>query len=533
MFIQPIPMWWGSNDNWAYLVVDDESRDALIIDPANPEDHWDHAGGNEEIVTPNLTLSEARTVKESRKLQVMDSICFFFQDGDQRAVFTGDTLFTGGCGRFFEGTAEEMHVALNKHLASLPDDTVVFPGHEYTGSNAKFAISVSHSEPVQQLLSFSDANPVTVGKYTIGHEKVAQNSHGFGCEHLTDILCLATQCVHETGYIPSTPTSPTFSPMSPSYWWPDEADDSLPHWRDHVDEMTLLPNPRPHALTPPGFQDEDPSEMIERPVPLFQKSPWFKLPPNIRRDILRLAFGDRRLHMSLSFRQKHTSDDEKVDSWQWFGGICHRGEKKLRLQGIPGGQQRFWEDDCKDGNTELGEAGIMSWLLSCRQKWPLQRENEAYAGHHDEHTNAIRRLVHPYHLDVDHLSVVLNTLSSTSFPNLRRLCISFEKEYNEHRLSNPEVHDIIVNRLMQFVKSRPKFKECTFALPRRVFDTITKDVRPEDPNAPGPSRPCKQVWCDSDGNMHAMHAPFANSYPAPPPYVDNREDFGFWMLRID
>uniref|UniRef100_A0A0D2Y7I5 Metallo-beta-lactamase domain-containing protein n=1 Tax=Fusarium oxysporum (strain Fo5176) TaxID=660025 RepID=A0A0D2Y7I5_FUSOF len=133
MFIQPIPMY-----------------------PANPGDHWDHAGGNEEI----------------------DSICFFFQDGDQKAVFTGDTLFTGGCGRFFEGTAEEMHVALNKHLASLPDDTVVFPGHEYTRSNAKFAISVSQSEPVQQLLSFSEANPVTVGKYTIGHEKVAQKSYG-------------------------------------------------------------------------------------------------------------------------------------------------------------------------------------------------------------------------------------------------------------------------------------------------------------------------------------------------------------------
>ncbi|KAF9775366.1 hypothetical protein IL306_006542, partial [Fusarium sp. DS 682] len=76
------------------------------------------------------------------------------------------------CGRFFEGTAEEMHVALNTHLSALPDDTVVFPGHEYTRSNAKFACSVSQREPVQELLSFTDANPVTVGKYTIGHEKV-------------------------------------------------------------------------------------------------------------------------------------------------------------------------------------------------------------------------------------------------------------------------------------------------------------------------------------------------------------------------
>lgn len=70
------------------------------------------------------------------------------QDGDQRVVFTGDTLFIGGmlpvdlfqcraslvcskltclgCGRFFEGNAEEMHKALNETLASLPDDTKVY-----------------------------------------------------------------------------------------------------------------------------------------------------------------------------------------------------------------------------------------------------------------------------------------------------------------------------------------------------------------------------------------------------------------------
>lgn len=79
-----------------------------------------------------------------------DSICYYMQDGDQRVVFTGDTLFIGGmcivfkfshlsreyhglilnpgCGRFFEGNAKEMHKALNETLASLPDDTKVYVG---------------------------------------------------------------------------------------------------------------------------------------------------------------------------------------------------------------------------------------------------------------------------------------------------------------------------------------------------------------------------------------------------------------------
>jgi hydroxyacylglutathione hydrolase len=57
-----------------------------------------------------------------------DSICWFIQDGEDRAVFTGDTLFHGGCGRFFEGTPQEMEIALNKTLAALPDDTKVYVG---------------------------------------------------------------------------------------------------------------------------------------------------------------------------------------------------------------------------------------------------------------------------------------------------------------------------------------------------------------------------------------------------------------------
>ena len=55
-----------------------------------------------------------------------DSICYFMEDSTGKVVFTGDTLFISGCGRFFEGKPEEMHEALNKRLAALPDDTVVY-----------------------------------------------------------------------------------------------------------------------------------------------------------------------------------------------------------------------------------------------------------------------------------------------------------------------------------------------------------------------------------------------------------------------
>lgn len=59
-------------------------------------------------------------------------------------MFTGDTLFSAGCGRFFEGTAEEMYAALIEKLGKLPDNTRVFCGHEYTIQNLKFA---EHVEP--------------------------------------------------------------------------------------------------------------------------------------------------------------------------------------------------------------------------------------------------------------------------------------------------------------------------------------------------------------------------------------------------
>ncbi|KAI4119623.1 MAG: hypothetical protein LQ345_000528 [Seirophora villosa] len=241
MHIQSIPMWVGSSNNYAYLVTDEASKDAVIVDPANPPEvipvlkdatssgkinltaiinthhHWDHAGGNSKILSEFKDLklpviggkdceSVTRTPKHEETFQIgqkisvtalhtpchtQDSICWLMVDGDEKVVFTGDTLFIGGevhrrqsppktvhlrphflgCGRFFEGTPAEMHTALNKTLAGLPDDTKVYPGHEYTKQNVKFLTTVLQTEPVKKLQSFAENNVQTQGKFTIADEK--------------------------------------------------------------------------------------------------------------------------------------------------------------------------------------------------------------------------------------------------------------------------------------------------------------------------------------------------------------------------
>ncbi|GAB7363938.1 hypothetical protein MBLNU230_g4500t1 [Neophaeotheca triangularis] len=217
MHIQSIPMWEGSGNNYAYLVTDDKTKDAVIIDPANPSEvlpelkkatdggikvqniinthhHHDHAGGNVEMLKSynvpiiggkdcskvntvpshgsSFKVGEGITVKALHTpCHTQDSICYLFEDGNDRAVFTGDTLFIGGCGRFFEGTPEQMHKALNETLAQLPDDTKVYPGHEYTKGNVKFGIKVMQTDAVKNLESFANSNKQTQGKFTIGDEK--------------------------------------------------------------------------------------------------------------------------------------------------------------------------------------------------------------------------------------------------------------------------------------------------------------------------------------------------------------------------
>ncbi|MGD9762274.1 MAG: hydroxyacylglutathione hydrolase [Candidatus Binatia bacterium] len=171
------------SDNYAYLVIDDVTGQAGVVDCAEAEPvleaaaregtqliailpthhHYDHVGGNIALLEAHPDLAVygvderipglTRCVQDGDRLrlgalsaQVMfipahtsGHIAYYF--AAEQAVFTGDTLFAGGCGRLFEGDAAMMIKSLSK-LSGLPEDTRVYFGHEYTEKNLRFALTL-------------------------------------------------------------------------------------------------------------------------------------------------------------------------------------------------------------------------------------------------------------------------------------------------------------------------------------------------------------------------------------------------------
>jgi hydroxyacylglutathione hydrolase len=180
----PVPI---LKDNYAWLLRDSATGATAIVDPADAQPiieaiekaggrldmillthhHADHIAGVDEVRArfrcpvvgakadlhrlPKLdeAVQEGDTVRLGEAIaQVIETpghtrgqINFFFPDGG--VLLSGDTLFSLGCGRLIEGTPAEMFDSLRK-LAALPADTLVCCGHEYTESNARFAL---HADP--------------------------------------------------------------------------------------------------------------------------------------------------------------------------------------------------------------------------------------------------------------------------------------------------------------------------------------------------------------------------------------------------
>lgn len=180
-------------DNYAYLLIDHETGTTAVVDPStatpvldvlkqrniplhyilNTHHHHDHVGGNLElkkatkceIICSHTDKSRIpgadKVVEEGDEVLIGNTIAtvmeipghtvghiaYYF--AGEKAVFCGDTLFSLGCGRLFEGTPEQMWNSLRR-LADLPRATRIFCGHEYTQANGQFALSLDpHNRALQ------------------------------------------------------------------------------------------------------------------------------------------------------------------------------------------------------------------------------------------------------------------------------------------------------------------------------------------------------------------------------------------------
>lgn len=188
-------------DNYMYLLVDKKSGEAAVVDPVQPSTvlekvkelgagvklttvltthhHWDHAGGNKELAAAFKGDDKLRILGGEDRVEAVTQIvttgdqitfggvtvdcyhtpchtrghiCYKVTNSTDEAdisLFTGDTLFIAGAGKFFEGNGEQMYNNLVKIIGSFPDHTKVYCGHEYTLSNLKFA---KHVEPQNEAI---------------------------------------------------------------------------------------------------------------------------------------------------------------------------------------------------------------------------------------------------------------------------------------------------------------------------------------------------------------------------------------------
>ena len=197
-------------DNYSYLIIDENNKNACVIDPSeakpiinflekhniklnyilNTHHHFDHVGGNSEL-KKKYNAKVIGYVEDSKRIPDIDimvkdeeiwiennfeakiihipghtlgHICYYFYK--ENNLFTGDTLFSLGCGRIFEGTYEQMFSSLQL-IKSFPKDTKIYCGHEYTLKNSDFCLKYDSNNSVLKKKILSIKKNLTKGLPTI------------------------------------------------------------------------------------------------------------------------------------------------------------------------------------------------------------------------------------------------------------------------------------------------------------------------------------------------------------------------------
>ena len=232
MIIEIIPC---LSDNYSYLIHEKKFNTVSIVDPSefktcdeaikkykkldfilNTHHHADHVGANLElkkkynskILGSNSDKNRIPGIdiflKENQKQKIGNlefevifipghtkgHIAFFFRK--EKIAFTGDTLFSLGCGRVFEGTHEEMFNSLNK-IKKLPPDTKIYCGHEYTKTNLNFCLTY---DPTNTLLK---EKQVDILKKLNSNQPTIPSTLGQEIETNIFLRCNVTEIKHALG----------------------------------------------------------------------------------------------------------------------------------------------------------------------------------------------------------------------------------------------------------------------------------------------------------------------------------------------
>ncbi|MEE9338906.1 MAG: hydroxyacylglutathione hydrolase [Methylococcaceae bacterium] len=198
------------SDNYIYIIHEPNSKETAVVDPAiaqpvidllngkgwnlnyilNTHHHSDHVGANLELKKQtgcqiigfgqdaqripgiDITLKQGDEVKLGNQIakviatpgHTLGHIVYYF--AESLALFCGDTLFSMGCGRLFEGTAEQMWHSLQL-LKNLPKQTKIYCAHEYTQDNSKFALTLEPDNKqlikrIEEVNSLRTANKTTI-----------------------------------------------------------------------------------------------------------------------------------------------------------------------------------------------------------------------------------------------------------------------------------------------------------------------------------------------------------------------------------